>query len=73
MHSLASAHNTSYGTISNIVHKDLGLVKKPARWGPKLLSLDQQQARVTTCKAFIKLVADKGHSIFDNKITIEKS
>ncbi len=60
IHSLAFAHQVSYGTIFNILHKDLGLFKKSARWIPKLLSLEQQQARVTTCEAFIKLIADKG-------------
>ena len=35
---LARAHGTSYGTISRILHSQLGLVKKSARWVPKLLS-----------------------------------
>jgi histone-lysine N-methyltransferase SETMAR len=73
MHRLASAHHTSYGTIFNIIHEDLGLVKKSARWVPKLLSLEQQEARVTTCEAFIKLVANKGRSILDNIITMDES
>jgi hypothetical protein len=34
---LARAHGTSYGTISRILHSQLGLVKKSARWVPKLL------------------------------------
>jgi histone-lysine N-methyltransferase SETMAR len=71
--SLAFAHQTSYGTISNILHKDLGLVKKSARWVPKLLSLDQQQARVTTCEAFVQLVADKGKDILNKIITMDES
>jgi hypothetical protein len=35
---LARAHGTSYGTISRILHSQLGLVKMSARWVPKLLS-----------------------------------
>ena len=35
---LARAHGTSYGTISRILHSQLGLVKKSALWVPKLLS-----------------------------------
>jgi DNA-binding transcriptional regulator YhcF (GntR family) len=35
---LASAHGVSYGTINNILHDDLGLVKKSARRVLKLLS-----------------------------------
>jgi hypothetical protein len=59
--------------IFNILHKDLGLVKKSARRVPKLLSLEQQHARVTTCKAFVKLVADKGTDIPKNIITMGES
>jgi hypothetical protein len=39
---LATAHGVSYGTMQNILHKELGLVKKSARWVPKLLSEDQK-------------------------------
>ncbi len=35
---LARVHGTSYGTISRILHSQLGLVKKLAWWVPKLLS-----------------------------------
>ncbi len=35
---LATAHGVSYGTMHNILHQELGLVKKSARWAPKLLS-----------------------------------
>jgi hypothetical protein len=35
---LARAHGTSCGTISRILHSQLGLVKMSARWVPKLLS-----------------------------------
>jgi hypothetical protein len=39
---LATAHGVSYGTMHNILHQELGLVKKSARWVPKLLSEDQK-------------------------------
>jgi hypothetical protein len=35
---LARAHGPSYGTVSRILHSQLGLVKKSAQWVPKLLS-----------------------------------
>jgi len=35
VNSLASAHQTSYGPIFNILHKDLSLVTNSARWVPK--------------------------------------
>ncbi len=45
---LARAHGMSYGTISRILHSQLGLVKKSARWVPKLLSKEQKEERVRT-------------------------
>jgi hypothetical protein len=51
---LASAYGTSVGTIFAILHEDLGLVKKSARWVPKLLSQEQMDRTVET-SAFIKL------------------
>ncbi len=48
-------------------------MKKSARWVPKLLSLDQQQARVTTYEAFVQLGADKGKDILNKIITMDES
>jgi hypothetical protein len=42
---LARAHGTSYGTISRILHSQLGLVKKSARWVLKLLSTPRRWSR----------------------------
>jgi hypothetical protein len=42
---LARAHGTSYGTISCNLHSQLGLVKKSARWVPKLLSTPRRWSR----------------------------
>ena len=40
---LAVANGVSHGTIYNILHDELGLEKKSARWVPKLLSDLQKQ------------------------------
>jgi hypothetical protein len=61
--SLCKAFDTSAGTILNIIHDDLGLVKKSARWVPKLLSPDQMEKRVETLAAFVQLVQEKGQGI----------
>ncbi len=70
---LARAHGMSYGTISRILHSQLGLVKKSARWVPKLLSKEQKEGRVRTSKEFVKLVQTKGQSVLDRIITMDKS
>jgi hypothetical protein len=50
---LAAVNGVSIYTINSILHKDLGLEKKSARWVPKLLSVEQKEERVRTCAAFI--------------------
>ena len=46
----------SHGTIHTILHEDLGLVKKSARWVPELLTDAQKEERVRTCKQFTAAV-----------------
>ena len=53
---LAGARGVSYGTIFNIIHDDLGLVKKSARWVPKLLSREQMLERVRISTNFVAAV-----------------
>ncbi len=40
---LATAHGKSGSTIRAMLHDDLGLEKKSARWVPKLLNDEQKQ------------------------------
>ncbi len=56
METIAAAHGVSEKTIFNILHQDLGLKKKSARWVPKLLSEEQKQERVRVCSDFIAAV-----------------
>jgi histone-lysine N-methyltransferase SETMAR len=70
---LASNHGLSIGTIDRILHKELGLVKKSARWVPKLLSPEQQLERVRTSTAFVELIQEKGASVLDRIITMDES
>ena len=55
---IAGELGLSCGTIFNILHDDLGLTKKAARWVPKLLSAEQKEERVRCAiefrKAFFK-------------------
>ncbi len=48
---LVTAHGVSYGTMHNILHDELGLVKKLARWVPKLLSEEQKKEQIRICTA----------------------
>lgn len=51
---LALNFHVSYGTIFKIVHDQLGLVKKYAKWVPHKLSDAQKAARVEICTSFLK-------------------
>ena len=59
---LARAHGTLYGTISHILHSQLGLVKKSARWVPKLLSTPRRWSRSSWRKKRIKLLSHPPYS-----------
>ena len=60
---LAKAHVATYGTVSCIIHKSLGLVKKCARWIPKLLFQEQMVERVRYFTRFVKLMQDKSKTL----------
>ncbi len=51
--------------MQRILRDDLGLVKKSARWVPKLLNEDQKQERVRTCKEFIATVQRHSMAMLD--------
>ena len=70
---LAKAYGTAYGTVSRIIHSSLGLVKKSARWVPKLLSQEQMAERVRTSTAFVKLVQDKSKAVLQHIITMDET
>ena len=50
---IMAATNLSRTTVHNILTKDLDLVKRCARWIPKILNAEQKAARVRCCKAFL--------------------
>jgi len=70
---LAAVHGVSTGTIFNILHDDLGLSKKSARWVPKLLSEEQKQERVRTCEEFVAAVHRHSKSMLDNIVTMDET
>ncbi len=61
------------GNIFAILHKELGLVKKIARWVPKLLSQERFDRRIETLAAFVKMIQDKGKSFLGKIIMMDES
>ncbi len=66
---LASAHGVSFGTMHNILQVELGLVKKSARWVPKLLSPEQKEERVRICTEFVAAINRSSMAMLDQIIT----
>jgi hypothetical protein len=71
--SLVKAFGMSAGTIFNIIHNILGLIKKSTRWVPKLLSPDQVEKRVEISAAFIRLVQEMGRGILSRIVMMDES
>ena len=70
---LAARHGLTYGTVSLILKQDLGLVKKSARWVPKLLSPEQKQLRVDLSDDFLKLLRRRSAALLNNIVTMDES
>ncbi len=70
---LAMAHDTSVSTIHAVLHDDLGLEKKSARWVPKLLNDEQKQQRVEVCSEFVKAVHRHSLAMLDLIVTMDET
>jgi len=71
---LAEALGTSRMMIHCIIlHDNLSLVKKSARWVPKLLSLEQKEERIMTSRKMIKLIREKGRGVLGRIVTMDES
>lgn len=70
---LATLLDTSTTTIHRIIHEDLNLVKKSARWVPRLLDDDQKKERVRCSTEFLNRVSELGESFVRNIITMDES
>ena len=55
----------SRGTMANIMKDDLGLVKKSARWVPRLLSPDQMKIRMENSRFFLSACGYQGGLLTD--------
>ena len=70
---MALGLGVSAGTIHSILHNDLGLSKKSARWVPKLLDDDQKQERVRVCQDFVAAVNRQSKAMLGNIVTMDET
>ncbi len=71
--SLAAAHGASLQTIPRILHEDLGLEKKTARWVPRLLSTDKKEERVSACTELVAAVQRHSVVMMDEIVTMDET
>jgi hypothetical protein len=70
---LAATHGLPIGTVHAILKEDLGLVKKSARWVPKLLSSEQKKERVASSRDFLALLRRHSLALLNNIVTMDES
>ncbi len=70
---LAVMLDLTFSTVQSTLTVDLGLVKKSARWVPKLLSSDQKEERVKRSKDFLQLLRQRSLAVLDNIVTMDES
>ena len=70
---LATAYGVSNDTIHKILHDNLGLSKKSARWVPKLLSKEQMEERVRCSREFVAAVNSNGQSWLKTVVTMDET
>jgi hypothetical protein len=56
-----------------MLHDDLNLSKKSARWVPKLLNEDMKKEHVRTSEEFLKMIRHHSMSMLDNIVTMDES
>ena len=70
---LVMAYGVSKNTIHKILHHDLGLSKKSAKWvPPKLLSQAQKHEKVKVCRKFVATVHRHSMTWLDNIVTLRR-
>jgi histone-lysine N-methyltransferase SETMAR len=70
---LADTYGLSTQTVHKILHDDLGLSKKSARWVPKLLSKEQMEERVRISSTFVAAVHRHSLAWLDNIVTMDET
>ncbi|QQP50513.1 Uncharacterized protein FKW44_011534, partial [Caligus rogercresseyi] len=73
MEELAIKFETSINTIFHVLHYDLGLSIKSARWIPKMLTEDHKMKRVRCAQAFLKLNFELGLGFLDKIVTMDET
>lgn len=69
---IEEAFGLTPGTVNTIIKDDLGLIKKSARWVPRLLDFEQKKKRVDLSMDFCKLATRKA-DFLQSIVTMDES
>jgi histone-lysine N-methyltransferase SETMAR len=70
---LASMLDLTFATVKSALTIDLGLVKKSARWVPKLLTTVKKDERVQRSEDFLQLLRKHSLAALNNIVTMDES
>lgn len=70
---LALNLDTSTGTIEKVLHQDLGLSKRCARWVPRLLTNEHKAERIRCAELFLKTLRRESYAYLDKVVTTDET
>ncbi len=73
MEDISQEFQVSDGTVRNILHDNLGLVKKAAQWVLKMLRVAHKMERVRCAQAFLKSHSNMGKTFLEAIVTMDEN
>ncbi len=70
---LALDLDASTGTIEKVLHQDLGLSKRCARWVPRLLTNDHKTERIRCAELFLAALRRESYAYLDQVVTTDET
>lgn len=70
---IADRSGLSVGTVHTILHVDLNLSKKAARWVPRLLNDELKKQRIAMARDFKNRFFMEGEAFFDKLVTVDEA
>lgn len=70
---IASEVSISHGSVSTIIHEQLGYRKVYARWVPRGLTPEMKEARVEACQENLNRFEKEGQAFLDRIVTTDES
>ena len=69
---MALESGLSHGTVHTILHDDLGLTKRAARWVPRLLTSEHKEKKMEMARSFIRQHFWQGRAFLESLVTMDE-